>query len=630
MCPPSPGSIPAIGRGKRDKILAERAENPDWQYEPDWLLKNPDWFREHCLKIITKKDGLLPLRLNTTQRIVVDTIDKMRAQGAPPRIIVLKSRQVGISTLTESLLFGECLLRPYRSSLVIADTEKHARGLFRMTRRFNRYLPEQLKQRARLDNVGELEFPNESRMQVETEGDVISMTAQALHYSEAAFYKNAEATLDSSMQSLPDTIDTLAIMESTANGQGNLFHTLWCAAVQRINAPDYDPAGGGWYPIFVPWFKHEEYVARPWFRPQETTHEERVLARRHKLNMRQIAWRRRTIETKCRGDADVFKVWYPSTWQEAFAMSGRPVFPSEQLEHYAKDAPPVKVEGSVWNATPESEVEWNAEKKVSIIVPQPRGRLRVFEPYNPRHTYILFGDPSEGDRHSDPSPIQVLDQMNLHQAAEWWGRVPPDVLAQFSAWLGWYYAGGMVNAEANNHGILFFSTLLDMRYPNIYWRTTHEESVSGEATLKPGIMQTNKTKHAMFDTGRRYVREKRGAIHSPILLGEMATAVYLQKEGREATHITKPNGCHIDAAVCWMGALYTHRGSLENPLLPLPERDLESAALQYALKVERDHEGANKVAHDLTGMSGAELERLLDYRRERKARAMSTGIGGER
>lgn len=603
---------------------------PNAKYDHEYLREHREWFRENCLKIVTKEHGLQPLRLNHTQRVVATKIQELRKKGIPPRIIVLKSRQVGISTFAESEGFADCLLNPYRSALVIADSEKHAKGLFRMTRRFNRFLPDELRFTPRLNNVGELEFPNESRMQVETEGDVISMTANFIHFSEAAFYKNAESTFQSALQSLPKSLDTLSIIESTANGQGNLYHRMWCAAMQASVTLDLSPWERGWVPIFVPWWQHEEYVLQPWFLPEQTTNYERRLARKFKLNMRQLAWRRWCIRVNCQGDATRFPIWYPSTWQEAFEMTGRPVFPSEELDYYARLAPPAKVEGSIWEMTKPSEIEWQADRKCSIIVPSVNGRLRVFEKPNPRHSYIIFADPSEGDQGSDPSPFEVLDQMDFHQVAEWWGRTPPDVLAQYAAWAGWYYNTALINAEANNHGILFFSTLLQMRYPRIYYRSTHEESVAGEVTMKPGLMQTNKTKHALFDTGRRYVRERRGAIRSPILLSEMATAVYVQKENREATLITKPNGCHIDAAVCWMGCLYTHRGSLENPLAPLPENELHSAALQVALAAERDPERANRLSVDLTGMSGAELEKLLDVRRERKRRTLTSGIGGER
>lgn len=608
-------------------------ENDPRLKDMEWLRAHPDWFRENCLKIVTKSQGLQPFRLNFSQRIIRDKVNELRAQGIPPRLIVLKSRQVGISTYTTSEFFSDCFLNPYKTSLVIADTEDHAKGLFRMTRRYNRFLPEALRFKPRHNNVREIEFPNESRIEVETEGDVISMTATGgIHYSEFAFYREPEKTFFSSMQTLPRAVETLAVIESTANGQGNLFHEMWLRAVSRAQDKSLSPIERGWTPVFIPWWKHDEYVMKPWFKPQETTQAERVLAQRFKLSMNQIAWRRYQIEHYCKGDEEQFAVWYPATWAEAFRLSGRPVFNSEWLDYYADRQPPAG--GNLWDATKPSEIEWSEQHRISIIVPQREGRLRVFETYNPRHSYILFADPSEGDRKSDPSPIEVLDQMTFHQAAEWWGRAMPDTLARFAAWLGWYYGGGLINAEANNQGILFFSTLLDMGYPNIWFRTTHEEDISQTVTHKPGLWQSNKTKHAMFGTARQFVRERRGMIHSPILLTEMSNAQYEKRTtatGREGeTLITKPAGGHIDACLCWAGALFTHRGSLEAPLLPLPELELESAAYKAALAAERDADHGNRIALDLTGMSAQELESLLERRRQARLKTSAALYVGAR
>src|SRR5690242_205003 len=96
-----------------------------------------DWYAEHLLRIRPKGGGFLePFRLNYTQRVVRAEINRLREMGIPPRIIVLKSRQVGVSTVTEGTLFHECHLWPNQSALVLSHKDTATRALFQMTKRF--------------------------------------------------------------------------------------------------------------------------------------------------------------------------------------------------------------------------------------------------------------------------------------------------------------------------------------------------------------------------------------------------------------------------------------------------------------------------------------------------------------
>ncbi|MCP4779479.1 MAG: hypothetical protein GY877_01665 [Hyphomicrobium sp.] len=54
------------------------------------------------------------------------------------------------------------------------------------------------------------------------------------------------------MQALAKTDGSECILESTANGIGNTFHSLWKAA---------EAGNSEFESIFIPWFWHEEYAA---------------------------------------------------------------------------------------------------------------------------------------------------------------------------------------------------------------------------------------------------------------------------------------------------------------------------------------------------------------------------------
>lgn len=606
----------------------------DGRLSRDYFRGNRDEFRELCLKIRTKRDGILPFIPNSTQRAIFDSIRKARSEGRRPQIIVLKARQVGTSTAIGGDLFTDAYLLDHRIGIVIADNIDHAKGLFEMQRRFYRNLPLILKpEDMRLDNVGQLAFPWDSKVQVAAEGNVHSMTANAVHFSEFAYYLKPDMTLLEAMPAIPNDPSSLAVIESTANGQGNLFYEMWVEAIERKSRGEVH----GWDPIFIAWHQHEEYTMRPEFLPSDVTPDEYRMAKRFGLRMGQIAWRRWCIASNCKGDVDEFEVRFPATWEEAFRRSGRPVFEPEQMDRLLDEAPPRKNEGSIWVTSSPCEIEWDAATKKPVLISSDSGRLRVFKDWNPRHQYIVSADPSEGDKKSDPTPIEVLDQCaSLDQVAEWWGRTPPDVLAKYSAYLGWTYGVAKVGGEANNHGILFFATLMEMGYPNIFMRQTHEEDVSGAITLKPGLMATNKSKHAAIGTFRQWLREKKGLIHSPILLGEMGTAVYFRREqttmGTTAltTQITKAANKHIDAVMAFAWALWMHRGSETAPLLPMPELELISAYEQVQNALERDPERATELALDLTGMTVKDLDRALEARHQAAMQRDAAGHATER
>lgn len=74
----------------------------------------------------------------------------------------------------------------------------------------------------------------------------------ATHNSECAFWPNASEHAQGLMQAVGEQNNTEIILESTANGIGNYFHSVWTAAEQGKS--DFQA-------IFVPWFWQPEYRA---------------------------------------------------------------------------------------------------------------------------------------------------------------------------------------------------------------------------------------------------------------------------------------------------------------------------------------------------------------------------------
>lgn len=118
---------------------------------------------ESCLKIRTKSGAVVPFRLNAAQQKLYAVAKRQQDEGKPVRIIILKARQLGFSTLTEALLFHACATRANVNALVVAHREDATANLFRMSKLFYDELPAPLKPMLRTSNAQELVFENPSR-----------------------------------------------------------------------------------------------------------------------------------------------------------------------------------------------------------------------------------------------------------------------------------------------------------------------------------------------------------------------------------------------------------------------------------------------------------------------------------
>lgn len=587
-------------------------------------LSNFEEFCRDCLVIVTKQGNRVPFVLNSSQRIVLNTVRRLIAAGVPPRIVVLKARQVGISTLVEALLFWDCLVRSNRSSLVVAHTLKSSRVLFRMTRNFHRFLKGPIEQKTRVQNIHEIEFDSGSRLQVEVQGDPRGYTAQRIHCSEFGFFEQPEDTLIALMQTVPLTLDSLVVIESTANGFGNKFHKLWQRAVGLSLDPEIPEDEKGWTPVFIPWFQHEEYELPCPEKFFQFTSVEQGLIREHpKITRQKVKWRRWSISANLDGDEEKFAQEYPATDLEAFSLSGRPAFDLEAVSHYTKALNELVLAGKLPH-TAEIDAE-PAGIGVPVVTAHDRGRLRIFRPPQDRHTYVVGGDPSEGDPGSDPSPLAVLNDQTMDVDATWYGKTPPDLLALRAIDMAHYYNDALIINEANNHGILFQDTVLQIGYPNLYYRLVSEESVAGRISEKPGYLATSRNRDNLFNTLRKYVRMRMGKIECPHLVQQIQTLIYVDDK------VQAGPGSEKDLLVCVGLCLMAHRGSMSNPLEPFPENVVRSiASLASILKEREGPEAADQFTMVETGMTCEEMLKMQDAIIAREANQRKYGLGGLR
>ena len=417
---------------------------------------------ENCLKIKTKSGTVVPFRLNDAQRKLYAVAKRQQDAGKPVRLIILKARQLGFSTLTEGLIFHACATRKNVNALIVAHREDATANLFRMSKLFYDELPAPVKPMLRASNAQELVFENPSKLRSEREarpglrsrircataggrGIGRSDTLQCVHLSEYAFWPDGAdgkaSTLAGILQAVPSLPGTMVVIESTANGFED-FKERWDAAVAGEN--DFEP-------VFFAWFENPDY-SMPVVPGTEWTPEERDLKAAYRLTDGQLQWRRWCIANNCGGSLDMFRQEYPASPGEAFLHSGTGVFDNEQIVLRLERLPGPAGRGEFTDS------EWTESET---------GAITLYELPEEGVPYVLGGDTAgEG---SDYFTAIVIDNVTGRIAAKLRQKYSePEYVRQIYA-LGRFYNDALVAIETN------FSTypvmkLQEMEYPNQYSR----------------------------------------------------------------------------------------------------------------------------------------------------------------
>lgn len=266
------------------------------------------------LRIRTKAGALEPLRLNRVQMFVHELVEKQRAETGKVRALVLKARQMGLSTYIAGRFYWKTSTQRGKRTYILTHEQDATNNLFEIAQRYYDHDPSRPQTRAA--NAKEMDFDElDSGYRVGTAGTKAtgrSGTAQYFHGSEMAFWPNAKTHMAGVVQSIPNEPDTEIFLESTANGLGGEFHEQWQKA---------EKGEGDYIPIFVPWFWQHEYTREP-PRGFRLNDEEAEYAQLHGCNVAQMCWRRAKI-AELGGDEFLFAQEYPATAAEAFGLSAQ-------------------------------------------------------------------------------------------------------------------------------------------------------------------------------------------------------------------------------------------------------------------------------------------------------------------
>lgn len=206
-------------------------------------LLDPIYFMKNFVKIQHPVRGTLSFNLYPFQEKTLEQFIENDFN------IILKSRQMGITTLVAAYSLWLMLFNKDKNILVISIKQDVAKEIITKVRFANDHLPRWLRVDCVEDNRLSLKFKNGSAIQA-TSSTTSSGRSQALSLlilDEAAFIDGAEEIWASAQPTL--STGGKSIVLSTPNGVGNFFHKMWVESEEGRNK---------FIPLKLPWNLHPE------------------------------------------------------------------------------------------------------------------------------------------------------------------------------------------------------------------------------------------------------------------------------------------------------------------------------------------------------------------------------------
>lgn len=523
------------------------------EYKDDFAL----WTRE-CVSIRHKTTGrMVAFELNRPQRLVLGRLERQRLSGRPIRLILLKSRQWGASTLiTYYLAWIQLFHARNWHSLLCAHTRDVALTFRAMYRQMLDNYPGSPEGMAMTpcEGMGNVKTVACCGARI-TVASAMSVDAARgadyamAHLSEVAFWsdtprRRADDLVRAVCGSIPPVALSVVVMESTGNGTGNFFHREWMRAV----AGESDKEA-----VFVPWYENElctmPLTCTPAELRESLTDYERGLQAEYGLTDGQMMWYHATARGY--NSPESMRAEYPSTPAEAFAAARVNVFSTESLEALRPEcADPLY----------RADVVCGPGSGGDRVCRTPHGRLKVWgEPRGRGHRYICAVDVGGRWEGADWSVISVFDATSpdaLELVAEWRGHDDYDRLAYTAAAVGRHWGNALLVVESNSDtsrslGIL--ERITADGYRNLYQRTVLD-SASGRLEAHYGFHTNRATKSAAVADMVELLRDGRYRERNISALEELL-AYRRCADGTMAA----PQGLHDDLVMTRCIAAYAHR-----------------------------------------------------------------------
>jgi hypothetical protein len=527
-----------------------------------------EYFAVSCITIrdkISSQD--IPFRLNRGQRKLLARLEQMRMDNVPIRVILLKARQWGGSTLIQLYMYWiQNIHKTNWNSVICAHVKDGSITIRAMYERaVKNMIPiEGIKHTIRnyrgTQNIKEIpERGCTITVGTAVEPDSVrSQDAKMAHFSEMAFYPNTEANRTENLEtsivgSIPAEPLTLIARESTANGVGDYFYEEWEKAKAGETAFE---------PVFVEWFLIDIYSkdfdgryyqnnGKPKkglvadFVATMDEYEINLFNNNKECTLENINWRR--LKRSEMSSEAKMKQEYPTDDIEAFQDSGLPAFRSEDVERLRKDCRTPEAIGILASDCPASSAKMEPKRRKEILsgikfvedtdalehynssdpktkARSERDKLKIWEFPDTEakisNRYVVVFDPQKGiSENADWGVIAVFDRYWMMYGgkpeivAEWRGRIDKDIAIWIAAQIAKYYNNALLAVESNTYDSEYkeddsefiFDTVA-CYYGNLYCRTPADKIKEG-IPAKYGFNTNRSTKPMIIGGYVAVIRE---------------------------------------------------------------------------------------------------------------------------
>ena len=434
-------------------------------------LMSPVYFMRHYVKVQNIKYGTVLFNLYNFQEKALNDFNTYNNN------IILKSRQMGISTLVAAYSLWLCIFNKDQNILIISLKEIDAMDVLEKVSFANQNLPTWLKLQLIENNKKSIKFSNGSQVRAAstTKKSGVGKSLHLLILDECGLIDEAESLWSSASPAL--STGGKSILLSTPRGVGSFFHKMWVDAEEsNINGIGKN----GFHPIKLPWNLHPE---------------------------RDDEWRRIEGEKQ------------PNPKQAArefdcdFETSGETVIEQSLINFYKKTYQQDPIERRGFG-----------------------GLTWIWKYPNYNNSYILSADSALGNG-GDFSAAHIIDIATMEQCMEFKGQLNPKEFGNLLVSLATEYNNALIVPERENMGYATAQAIIDRGYPNLFYASSDLKYVdvhrqltnkyySDEKKLLPGFSTNLKTRPLMISHFEQNMREKNLKIFSSRLLSELDTFIW--------------------------------------------------------------------------------------------------------
>ena len=389
-----------------------------------------------------------------------------------PYSIILKSRQLGISTLSAGYSLWLMLFHKDKNILCIATKQETARNMVTKVKFMYDNLPSWLKIDAEENNKLSLRLNNGSIIKATSASSDAgrSEAVSLLLVDEAAFIENIGEIWASAQQTL--ATGGGAIVLSTPYGTGNWFHKTWSSAEAGQN---------DFLPIKLPWHVHPERNEE-WRKKQD-----------------ELLGDPRLAAQEC--DCD-------------FSTSGDVVFHPEWVDFISQTTikEPIERRGVDQNLWVWETADYSREYLLTADVARGDGK-----DFSVAHV-IDIATNTQVAEYKGQMPPKEFGYFLTGLATEYNNAM----LVVENASIGWAAIDSIIEREYRN---LYHSPKSDQLTADSYLKV-----FEGNSDMTPGFTMSLRTRPLVINKFREYVGDRSVTIHSKRLLEEMK--VFIWKNGR--------------------------------------------------------------------------------------------------